>query len=309
MEINNEKDLQNLIDNKIQEDTMIDYKEAVLMDNSDFVKKLVKIVSAMANSDGGTIIFGMKEKNQFPISIDWIKNENDKKYKEKIDQIINFKIVRRIEGVSVKKVLSNDKEKFVVVVKVEKSENPPHQAHEDGTNRRYYQRQGSITTQMEHYQVEDFFNKRKRPKLNISLEHKSIEFPKYEIVIENIGKFVAEKTYIEIAVPSDFNINNFNKREDFLEVTYFQQTLNDFIYPGLPTIVGTIYHPKKIEFGMLKLNFVLVCKDMELIEGEIFVGYDEMQKVVYGKPKSRPYYQNRSDYIFSKDSPFESTTN
>jgi len=304
--IENEKDLDNLIKSKIQEDTNLDYKSPNFS-KSDFNEELVKDVSAMANSDGGTIIYGVREENHFPKEIVWI--EKDEGYKERIEQTISSKIFRRLENTKVRKILSEDKKKFVIVIDIPKSDIAPHQVHLDSKQRRYFKRHGSITEQMEHYEIEDLFFKRKRPLLQISLIDISEgrDKPAYEIYLENIGKVVAEQTYVKLMIPSEYQISNWEKTKDYPQgYSSYETTLKDtLVYPSLSMLIGIIYHPKKFDFGILKLNFLVVCKDMEVLEGEIFIDCEKSLKVTYEGAKTIPYSQQIGDYIFSKDRPFK----
>jgi hypothetical protein len=301
MDLKYEKDIENLIENKIQEDTNLDYKTPDFS-KGDFNKELAKDVSAMANSDGGTIIYGIQEENHFPKEIIWIKK--DEGYCEKIEQIINSKIFRKIEGIKVRKISSEDKTKFVIVVDIPKSDAAPHQIHEDSTQRRYYKRHGSITEQMEHYEIEDLFFKRKRPTLKIGLRNisKERDKPAFEIYLENTGKVVAEQTYIKLKTPSEWEINGWLKIEDAYGYPSYECILReDLVYPELKQVIGIVYHPKKLDLGLLKLNFLIVCRDMEILEGEIFISCEGNLKVNYEAPKTPPFSQQMHEYIFSKE--------
>lgn len=304
MDLNSEKDLNNLIKNKIQEDTNIDYKSPDFS-KGDFNKELAKDVSAMANSDGGVIIYGIQEEDHFPKEIVWI--EKDEGYCERIEQIINSKIFRKIEGIKVRRILSDDTSKFVIVIDIPKSDIAPHQVHEDSKQRKYYKRHGSITEQMEHYEIEDLFFKRKRPSLKIGLRSISNEGdkPALEIYLENVGKVVAEQTYIKLKTPSGWNIDGWLRTEDVYGYPSYEHVLReDLVYPELKQVVGILYFPKKFEFGLLKLNFLIVCRDMEVLEGEIFISCEGKLKVTYEIPKTHPYSQQMHEYIFTKDNPF-----
>src|SRR5215469_5667543 len=91
-----------LITNKVQESLNLDYKAAGALENTPNNKKeITKDVSAMANSNGGTLIYGIKEfddadKKYLPEKIDSI--DQSKITKEWLEQIINT-ISPRIEGI------------------------------------------------------------------------------------------------------------------------------------------------------------------------------------------------------------------
>ena len=76
----NQKFLESLIENGIEENLHLDYKEQ-LGSNAEIAKDL----SSFANNDGGNIIYGMKEVDNKPIEI---TPQNYQNLREKIDKII-----------------------------------------------------------------------------------------------------------------------------------------------------------------------------------------------------------------------------
>ena len=62
MKIKDIEDINFLIDNSVEESTELEYKRSFAKSNKDWKKELAKDVSAMANSNGGIIVYGLKEK-------------------------------------------------------------------------------------------------------------------------------------------------------------------------------------------------------------------------------------------------------
>lgn len=62
-------DLQAMIDGQVQESLHLDYKSspALSMKSRD---EIAKDVSAMANSDGGLIVYGVEESGHLPVRLD-----------------------------------------------------------------------------------------------------------------------------------------------------------------------------------------------------------------------------------------------
>jgi len=60
--IKNIEDIKALIDGGVEESTTLEYKRNFAKQNPHWKEELAKDVSAMANSNGGTIIYGIKEK-------------------------------------------------------------------------------------------------------------------------------------------------------------------------------------------------------------------------------------------------------
>lgn len=63
LEIKTIADLQKLIQDEIEESTVLEYKSSFAIQNKKWKEELAKDVSALANSNGGNIIFGIREKN------------------------------------------------------------------------------------------------------------------------------------------------------------------------------------------------------------------------------------------------------
>lgn len=75
----NHEFLERLILFKTEEDIHLEYKEVVITSN-----KIAKILSSLANTEGGNVIFGIREEKNKPVEITPISTH---KTKEKIDQI------------------------------------------------------------------------------------------------------------------------------------------------------------------------------------------------------------------------------
>ncbi len=98
--------LQSLLNNKVEENINLDYKAAGALQKADSktTNEISKDVSAFANSNGGVIIYGIKEgstrgNQHLPESFDPI--ERTVINKEWLEQIIHGRIQPRIEGVEI----------------------------------------------------------------------------------------------------------------------------------------------------------------------------------------------------------------
>ena len=275
-----------LIKNKINESTTLEYKDPRSLENK---YEISKDVSAMANSDGGVIIYGLcdDDKDDAPDKIGWIL---DHKKIEMIEQVIQSRITPKIDGLKINKILNNDDgSKFIIVVIVPKSDTAPHQDYLDKDNRRYWRRNNYNIRQMEHYEIEDLFFKRKRPSLEVSLIDTNKIEPTYPIEILNKGKIMAEKIKIKLLIPHQFNVNGagwakikekYGSFGKYAEYQYFEDRFPFF--PNVPSVIGTLEHPnKKYFFEELKIGLLVVCKDMDFKIYEIILERGILTKKIY----------------------------
>ncbi len=273
-----EKDLNALIENQIEENTNLEYKDSRALNNKD---EVAKDISAMANSNGGVIIYGLCEDNKDhkPTRIEWMENHQQK---ERIEQILQANVTPKID-VQIAPILSDkDKSKFVLVIKVPKSDTAPHQDHSNKDNRFYWRRNGYTTRQMEHYEIEDLFFKRKRAFLELSLEPCRTEKPSYNIIVSNNGKVMAEKLYIKLLVPNDLEISDKawikggegnDVFSDYCSIYQFFENTTP-VYPEHSSIIGKLYVPKKTDFiEKLEVGFLIVSDNSELKTGKVILEY------------------------------------
>lgn len=167
-------DLQWLIDNQVQENIHLDYKDSRALSKSN-ISEICKDVSAFANSDGGMIIYGIREdeNGHFPKNID-AGVDNKIINKEWLENSINSNINPKIEGVIIKQISVSD-EASAFVVSIPKSYRAPHQ---EGSKRVYYKRYNFKSAPMEHYEILDIQNR------------KSMILPFVSVVIKNKGGII-----------------------------------------------------------------------------------------------------------------------
>lgn len=151
--------LQEYIDNQVEESIYLDYKAAGSLSKEDKKKTEISInVSAFANSDGGIIIYGIKEFQKetkfLPESIDPI----DRTYfsKEALEEIINSRISPRIHGIIITPVTIGEpsENKVVYIVEIPKG-NTAHQAYD----KKYYRRFNFQSIGMDDWEIKDIINR------------------------------------------------------------------------------------------------------------------------------------------------------
>lgn len=163
-----EAKLQNLITGEIEESLTLEYKSAEALDRSDTKKKeITKDVSAMANSAGGILIYGISEYSQterrhLPEKITPVNRTEFPR--EWIEQIIQA-IRPRIDGISIHAVnLSSGETDVAYVIEIPQSST----AHQASDNR-YYKRFNFQSVPMEDYEVRNVMFREQTPDVSINI--------------------------------------------------------------------------------------------------------------------------------------------
>ena len=162
--LNTIENIQSLIDNSVRESDVLEYKGAQRKFTDPERNEIAKDISAMANSGGGVIVYGVitddNDKTR-PIALNGLAVENI----ETFDRVRNSTIRPPVERVQ-KKLIPRENPR-VMVVYVPPSEDPPHQSLVD---KKYYRRSGAESIPMEHDLVALHFGRRLGPILSVEFD-------------------------------------------------------------------------------------------------------------------------------------------
>lgn len=198
-----EETLQEYITNQVEESLTLDYKGADALDRTDKKKReITKDVSAMANSAGGILIYGIREfddhdKRHLPERIDPV---NASTYsKEWLEQVI-ANIQPRIANLRIYPVrLSSPDNHAAYIVEIPQS-NVAHQAKD----KRYYKRYNFESVAMDDYEINDIRNRQHHPLLDLHLQFRitrsweaSNRLAEWKIALEEASPAKRESLEIE----------------------------------------------------------------------------------------------------------------
>ncbi|HUZ06750.1 MAG TPA: ATP-binding protein, partial [Candidatus Paceibacterota bacterium] len=199
--------LNSLISSKIEESFSLEYKGAGAFSETDKKKRnvrteITKDISAMANSSGGKIIYGMAEysddaRRHLPERIDPITRSQFSK--EWLESVIS-NIKPRIELLKIVPIeVPTNSDHAVYVVEIPKS-TTAHQA----LDFRYYRRYNFESVPMHDYEIRDVMNRQRFPTLSVSA---SLQFDRFGVKgtlhfeIQNTSDVLAKHFLAIIHVP------------------------------------------------------------------------------------------------------------
>jgi hypothetical protein len=221
-----EADLLELIHLKTEENIQLDFKRADSLGSSDGKKnEISKDVSAFANSAGGTIVYGIAESQNEPHCAESLSPINPSTYsKEWLEQVINSRIQRRIQGVLINAVtLAGGQVAYVVCI-------PQSVTAHQASDHRYYRRFNFESVPMEDYEVRQTLNRTSRAEYSVQLQagrkglRDSLLFFEFQCVVENVSELLGQDVSVIILVPKHL-MQNPGQHE---------MTIADGIYTRIP---------------------------------------------------------------------------
>lgn len=162
------EDLQRLIDNEVEESTILEYKSSFAVQNPKWREELAKDISAMANSNGGTIVFGIKQKdigNGNAIAHRLTPIPSSEMTKDKLSQLLSSNIQPIIKNLEIT-YISESQEGGYFIVEIPQSNT----AHQNRLTHIYYKRRNATVEAMEDYEIRDIMNRNKTPIINLEFQ-------------------------------------------------------------------------------------------------------------------------------------------
>ena len=251
-----ESDLLRLIEIGAEETLSVDWKEAGALAKSDGAKnEIAKDVSAFANSDGGSVVYGIREDDQPPHKAAELSPIDPTQFPpEWLENVISSRIKPPIQNLRIQPVNLTTRHpgKVAYVVYVPKSVTA-HQA----SDKRYYKRYNFQSVPMEDYEIRLAMHRTTWPTYEVKLR-KTKPQPadghySFTAVVTNTSDLVASDVSLNLLLPSGLTGTKTSLvrepiDDDGLVIEYSRipGDLKSTLYPGDPRSVH-------FEFGYLIL--------------------------------------------------------
>lgn len=214
------KMIEEFVENNKEENLLIDFKtvnNAELSNKNDH-HNFAKALSGFANSDGGLIVWGVdarKNKQGIDCACGYKEIEPLSLFVSKLNEFTGQFVRPIVEGVKHKKI-EKSKDKGFAITLIPPSEEGPHMA-KAGLDR-YYKRSGDSFYRMEHYDIEDMFGRRKKPKLSLYTDiivsgtghtrEGDIYWRSVIISIKNTGRGLAKHVCLKLKLNHPFKVDD-----------------------------------------------------------------------------------------------------
>lgn len=221
------EDITRLIENQIQESKILDYKREIKLAKDNDKKEFLFDISAMYNTDGGCIIFGVEEEKDEsgkntgkPLKIIKLETENFDNLFQQIDDIVNNSTEPSISQIILKDIKLE--EGVILVIGIPKRTSLPSMVTFKSSNK-FYKRRNSGKYLVDTYELNQMFLQ------NQIVADKAKEFRK-----KRIEEVISLETIPNLDVDTSFFIhiipNNFleNRIQDF---AIYENELKDKMEP------------------------------------------------------------------------------
>ncbi len=283
------------IRDKQEENLHLDFKTVKnsLLDFRDDRKNYANSLSGFANSSGGLIIWGIdarKNESGVNCAVETKPINDIDHFVSRLNELENDAVSPQIDGVRHKKIpLEDNKSCGFAITLVPESISGPHMAKLGEF--RYYKRSGDSFYVMEHFDLEDMFGRRKKPKLELTTQVTGHNKQTGIILgISNTGRGSAKSPYLAFVLPKPFVVSQYgvdgNGAEGLKRLSghgskpwiEYGGNAQDVIHPGVVLEVaklflgmfGLIPDPPKED---ISIKYRIAAEDMLLVEGVKFIPF------------------------------------
>jgi hypothetical protein len=148
-------DIQSLIDNSVPESKTLEYKQSLNAAKDSDKKEFLGDVSSFFNAEGGDIIYGLAENNGIANKLVGVETDDLNSLQLRIESLVRDGIEPRMP-IKIK-TLSLEKNKIIVILRMEKSWNAPHRVVFQGHDK-FYSRNSAGKYSLDTSELRNAFN-------------------------------------------------------------------------------------------------------------------------------------------------------
>ena len=274
-----QKDIEILIENEYEENINLDFKRAEALDKSERVKtSIAKDVSSFANSDGGIIIYGIKEEKHIAKELSFI--DGNIYNKEWLENVIQSRIKPRIDDLRIIPIRFDNKiDRTIYIVKIPISKDAPHQ---EVTKKIFYKRFNFSSVPMEEYEIRDLYNRLLPSKLKIS-----------PISVTESYVSMTENRIRKIRYVFGFkvkNIGNYIEKDYKLEI-HLSELISDIYDSELYNHLADKKNGYYI-FSVQGTDIIFQNETVNIITSKIAIDRSNVKKLIDSKIKLKLYFNS-----------------
>ncbi len=156
------EDINRMISNQVQESKTLDYKSEIHIEKGDDRKEFLADISAFINTEGGVIIYGVKEQKDsngknlgIPEELTPIEVLNKDKFIQQIEDLVQNNLEPKVNNVSIN-LIQVKENNFVIVLGTSKAIGLPHMVTYKATNK-FYKRRNSGKYLVDVFELRNLF--------------------------------------------------------------------------------------------------------------------------------------------------------
>jgi hypothetical protein len=314
----NKRKIEAFVADKREEGLQLEFKTVSSsgLENKDDRKNFAKALSGFANSSGGLIVWGInarKNERQVDCAVEVKPIEDISLFYAKLNEFTGQFVSPIVDGVRHRKIKAASTRGYAVTL-IPESYASPHMAK--GGEDRYYKRSGDSFYRMEHFDLEDMFGRRKKPKLILQARYERRSSVRVSVILglKNLGRGTAKYPYVTIDVKRPYSISreefNHDVRPTLRRLAFGQEFGQEFDSGKYGANADIVIHPDSVcDFAKIEINdgskgkaweqlvihYDASADDARSEKGELLLNYidiiqhkiGEKTRVVFGSSESR----------------------